>query len=132
MTVKVDFRWDIPVLNRAVIAPMIRRKTEAVLKRAQELCPVGTGPTAGRMRDSLYTTYTEDPPVGYVLCPDPAYIFVAGGTRPHPIDPVNGQFLVFPKDGQIVFATHVDHPGTTANPFLTKALREVIGSGVPA
>jgi len=132
MAVRVDFKWNIPVLDRVVIAPMIRRKTDAVLKRAIELCPVGKGPTSGNMRNSLYAQFTLDPPRGFVMCPDPAYIFVAGGTRPHPIDPVNGQFLVFPKDGVTWFATHVEHPGTKANPFLIKAAKEVIGSGIPA
>jgi hypothetical protein len=45
--------------------------------------------------------------------------FVARGTRPHSIDPVNGEFLTFfwPKVGHVVKMRHVDHPGTTANPF---------------
>jgi HK97 gp10 family phage protein len=55
--------------------------------------------------------------------------FVHDGTRPHRIEPRRrGGVLRFPMvgaPGGIVFARSVNHPGTKANPFLTKALDAV-------
>jgi hypothetical protein len=63
----------------------------------------------------------QDGIVGYAL-------YHHNGTRPHPIHARNAQFLRFPdrRTGQVRFARSVFHPGTTANPYLTQPLREVI------
>ena len=48
--------------------------------------------------------------------------YVVRGTRPHPIDPVNADFLHWTGDGgEDVYAKHVDHPGTAPNPFHIEA-----------
>lgn len=46
------------------------------------------------------------------------------GTNPHVITPKNGKFLVFEKDGKTVYARKVNHPGTAANPFVTRTLHK--------
>ena len=56
--------------------------------------------------------------------------YVIEGTRPHDIYPVRAKALAFVSSGgDLVFATHVAHPGTKPNPFnqraLTNALPEV-------
>ena len=80
--------------------------------------------------------YIDERPRSYaVVTDDEIYHFVDKGTRPHSIDPVNAPMLAFrgnyqakttPKviasrpggaSGPIVFATHVDHPGTQARDF---------------
>ena len=43
--------------------------------------------------------------------------FVIRGTAAHPIDPVNARFLHFFVGGDEVFTRHVDHPGTSPNPY---------------
>jgi hypothetical protein len=53
---------------------------------------------------------------------------VHDGTRPHVIRPRNAQVLRFRVGGQVVFARVVNHPGTRAQPFLDRALREVAAS----
>ena len=45
------------------------------------------------------------------------------GTRPHSIEPVHKNFLKFEIDGKTIFASHVFHPGTTANPHFQMALQ---------
>lgn len=52
----------------------------------------------------------------------PYWPMVQYGTGPHIITPKNGKFLVFEKDGETVFAHKVHHPGTPANPFVTRTL----------
>jgi len=54
---------------------------------------------------------------------DYAY-WVAKGTPPHDIYPVNKKALAWPGGGHPV--THVHHPGTTANPFHTLAYDQVM------
>lgn len=51
--------------------------------------------------------------------------FVNDGTAPHDIRPRSKQVLKFTVGGRTVFAKVVHHPGTRANPFLDRALREV-------
>jgi hypothetical protein len=73
----------------------------------------------------------------------PIAAYVTRGTRPHSIDPVNGEFLTFYSAflGRWVKTRHVDHPGTTANQFHIRAweecgdevrtmFREMVGEGV--
>jgi len=56
-------------------------------------------------------------------------LYVALGTRPHPIEPVHARVLhwVDKKTGQDVFAMHVDHPGTKPNPYPQRALLSMKG-----
>lgn len=49
---------------------------------------------------------------------------LAGGTRPHEIRPKRGRYLVFERGGRLVFARQVSHPGTRANPFPQRAVRD--------
>jgi len=47
------------------------------------------------------------------------------GTAPHVITPDDADALRFPgPDGDPVFAQHVDHPGTPAQPYLRPALKQ--------
>lgn len=46
------------------------------------------------------------------------------GTRPHLIEPVKAQVLKFTIDGQTIFASHVFHPGTVANPHFQVSLQK--------
>ena len=50
--------------------------------------------------------------------------YVHDGTSPHVIRARPGGVLAFPKGGRTVFATYVNHPGTSPRPFLTTAMRE--------
>jgi hypothetical protein len=51
--------------------------------------------------------------------------YVAEGTRPHEIRPVNGRVLVFAApNGGLVFTQVVHHPGTKPNPWLQDAVAE--------
>jgi hypothetical protein len=48
------------------------------------------------------------------------------GTRPHLIEPATKQVLKFTIDGHTIFASHVFHPGTVANPHFQLALQKNI------
>lgn len=52
--------------------------------------------------------------------------YVNDGTAPHIIRPKRpGGVLRFRMGSRLVYARYVNHPGTRANPFLDRALREV-------
>lgn len=94
------------------------------LEALKQAAPVGQGPGAGRLRDSIRDvhevteasatiTYSADVPyAGYVL----------GGTQPHVIQPRNAQALHWTGPGGSVFAKIVHHPGTRPDDFPTRAL----------
>jgi len=54
---------------------------------------------------------------GYVITFDgkiaPYVEYLEEGTRPHLILPKNGKYLVFKKNGKLIFTTEVHHPGST-------------------
>lgn len=95
-----------------------------MVNRAKVLAPVDTG----RLRSSI----RAEPPVIFsfrgraVVGSDLEYArFVNDGTRPHVIRPRRAQVLRFQAGGRTVYARVVNHPGTRAQPFLDRALREV-------
>ena len=47
--------------------------------------------------------------------------YVHNGTQPHDIWATRARALRFVLNGQIIYAKHVKHPGTTANPFFERA-----------
>lgn len=96
---------------------------QRVLDRARALAPVDTG----RLRASLRIrrTLTWRGP-GATIGTDVNYAaFVHDGTAPHVIRPKRKKALKFKMGSRTVIVAKVNHPGTRANPFLTKALRQV-------
>ena len=120
-------RLDRAQLNRTITNASRRELKEAsrqVVNRAKVLAPVRTG----RLRSSI----RAEPPRIFSLRgsvtvgSDLEYAaWVNDGTRPHQIRPRTKRALRFVVNGQVVFARVVNHPGTKANPFLDRALREV-------
>lgn len=58
---------------------------------------------------------------------DPLSTWIIGGTAPHEIVPVNGRVLAFDPGGGLIFRSHVNHPGTRPNDFVTRAWESVRG-----
>jgi len=120
-------RLDRAALNRTLTNASRTELKEAarqVVNRARVLAPVRTG----RLRSSI----RAEPPRIFSLRgsvkvgSDLEYAgWVNDGTAPHVIRPRNRQVLKFTVGGRTVFAKVVNHPGTRANPFLDRALREV-------
>lgn len=119
----------------------LRQKTEEVRVAAVLLAP---GPakspvnrssvnwSTGRLEASITTDYghsTGGDLESTVTANAPYALMVHEGTRRHVILPKPGRTLRFRgRTGDIVFAPRVDHPGTAANPFLSKALETVMGA----
>lgn len=119
-------------LDRAALSRTIRGASRneldaaarRVMNRAKVLAPVDTGRLRASIRIesrrtlTLRTIYTIGSDVSYAP-------YVNDGTRPHKIRPKAKKALKFRVGGKTVFAAVVNHPGTKANPFLDRALREV-------
>jgi hypothetical protein len=63
---------------------------------------------------------------GEVTIGAPYAVFVASGTQPHVIRPVRAHALRFEVEGDVVFATRVQHPGTQSNPFVQRAAQRLV------
>jgi hypothetical protein len=117
---------------------------ERMLTLSKTLCPVSKSPqpsgwtntaSSGSLRKSLKSRYEYglDPRImiGSALTRGESRVSALGliefGTEAHPIDPkTSGGVLRFFSGGQIVFAAHVDHPGTKQNKFVERAMRTII------
>jgi hypothetical protein len=110
---------------------------ERMLQVSKDKCPVGKnedGSDSGALKESmeLRLEYGLDPRImiGSTRTLGDSGVSALGvveyDTDPHPIDPVNAQALRFTSGGTVVFAAHVDHPGTKAQPFVEESIRAVI------
>lgn len=93
---------------------------------------LGTPVDTGRLRAA--NQLIVDPPAAWsttahVVNETEYAIMVHDGTRPHVITPKTpGGVLRFEgSDGGIVFATHVNHPGTAPRPFLLEGAEQAAG-----
>ena len=108
------------------------KRADRVLKFAKEEAPVSSqgGRVGGTLQRSIKKTQSRDVggrySTGYDVTSNAPYsLFVIKGTRPHRI-PVSGftpLAFFWPKMGKGVVFMSVNHPGTKANNFLSRALR---------
>lgn len=107
----------------------VLRVTRNIRNRAVLYCPVDTG----NLRASIATgaVRTEGSTVvGTVGTPVEYAIYVHEGTAPHEIRPTTpGGVLAWGGRPPTRFATRVNHPGTKPQPFLRRAMEDVLGEG---
>lgn len=121
--VRLD-RADLRRAIRGASRQELERAGRQVLNRAKVLAPVDTGRLRASGRVEFRRLWTLRPQVTISFNTDYAE-YVNDGTRPHIIRPRRARALRFTVGGQVVYARVVRHPGTRANPFLDRALREV-------
>ncbi|MET7809746.1 hypothetical protein ABZT26_02665 [Streptomyces sp. NPDC005395] len=94
--------------------------------RTERVARIAADEAPGSMGDYISWKVVEAPRglQGVIVCDHPAVKFVLDGTRPHVIRPRRVQALRFPYRGRTVFAAVVHHPGTRANNFMARALRQ--------
>lgn len=116
------FRWSTVASRWAVsVGPEVRQ----ALKRE---APVGQGPGAGRLRESIrYEHRAGAGSAQLTFTANTSYAsYVLNGTRPHEIRPRRAQALAFRQGGQLRFARRVQHPGTRPNRFPSRAVRPLL------
>lgn len=102
---------------------LVERKLAERTARAAE---IARREAPGHMGEFVSYKIVEGPKglQGVIVCDHPAVRFVLDGTRPHIIRPRRAKALRFEVGGRVVFSKIVHHPGTRANNFLARALRE--------
>lgn len=82
------------------------------------------------LRDTIVKRIVQEPGgiAVYVGSSHPIALMHHEGTRPHEIRPKKASVLAFEMNGQVVFATVVNHPGHPGNPYLTRPLEQVMAS----
>lgn len=101
---------------------LVRQAGQMMLANAQRTVPRKTGALAGSLQLILMGPMTA------VIGPTLPYgVFVQYGTRPHVIRAVRATHLAFMgRNGKMVYAKEVHHPGTRPNPFMTNALADTL------
>lgn len=86
----------------------------------------------GKLLDSLQPEMEFNtagwPISGSVQATAPYALMVHDGTRPHVISARAGRVLAFPMNGGMMYRQSVNHPGTSAKPYLARALEEVVAT----
>lgn len=128
------------------VEPWLAAKVDSIASLAMQNCPVGDDDPLGRPRPFLRRLKDSISSgiegfgrelVGRVTAATPYAMFVHEGTRPHQI-PTGGSEemkargyplrFYWPKKGRVVRFMSVQHPGTTAQPFLRDAMVHVISA----
>jgi hypothetical protein len=102
---------------------MLKGQGRRFVSFAQDEAPKRTGVFASKI---FYRTFSRgDVEELNVFTPQPLGKWITEGTRPHVIRVKRARFLRFywPKVGRVVYFKSVNHPGTKANPFLSRAYR---------
>lgn len=91
---------------------------KTVLATEKDEAPIKTG----MLRRSITMEYV---PISVSIYPTVQYaLSVNNGARAHVILPVNAKVLAFKKDGQMIFAKRVNHPGNKPNPFVERTVQK--------
>jgi hypothetical protein len=118
---------------RGLATAYVRRITRQIENRARLYAPVNTG----NLRSSITSVVTSRGLTvsGVVGTPLEYAVYVHEGTRPHEITPrTPGGTLTWKagpgsgenRPGPRVYARRTFHPGTRANPFLRRAMEDVL------
>lgn len=99
-------------VKRVIVESTVNIQNDAV-----SLAPEDTG----NLKNSINFNITNEGMGGEVFASAEYAPDVEFGTAPHKIEAKNSGSLAFKKDGKMVFAKSVNHPGTPAQPFLFPA-----------
>lgn len=118
-----EFADDIAELQDDVtdaIDRAVETTAEQVERSAKQTVPVDTGNLRASIRTLQIASGTYQVGSNVDYADDVEY-----GTAPHVITPDDADALKFEgSDGQTVFAVRVEHPGTSAQPYLRPAVAE--------
>lgn len=118
---RIDWRAVDHMLNSptGMVGRDCQQRADRTAARARQFAP-------GSMSERIAPPVVQGGPGGPsadITVRHPAVGYVINGTPPHPIRPrPPKRALRFTIGGRVVFARHVNHPGTKPNDFLNKAL----------
>jgi len=110
----VNYLRELPRRLRRLIPELTRELFDIIYSAAPE--------RTGFLRRSMSYSVTDR---GAEISAEAPYAgFVEFGTRPHMIFPRRATALRFEKDGRVIFAKYVRHPGTKPHPYFRKGIEK--------
>ncbi len=111
---------DSPTVALSEIGTAMKKGAYAVQNQAIKEAPVNKQSGGGNLRQNIRVTLISK--IKAVITSKAPYSsWVEDGTRPHVITIKNKRVLANRRTGQI-FGTRVNHPGTSPNPFMKRAV----------
>lgn len=129
MSMSVNVNIDFSDRYKKIVAGNYDRYIDEALKRtiveADSICQKEAPVKTGNLRRSIGTSHPSILKV-CLTCNAKYWVNVQYGSAAHTI---TGNPLLAWKgdDGKMHFARKVQHPGTTANPFVTRTAKKVLG-----
>ncbi|MGW3736680.1 hypothetical protein [Streptomyces sp. NPDC005148] len=102
------------------------RAARKLAERTQKVARIAEREAPGSM-GSYVSWKVKDGPKGLqgvIVCDHSAIHYVLNGTRAHVIRPRRAKALRFEVGGRVMYFAYIRHPGSRANPFLQRALRQ--------
>lgn len=119
-----DFAKDLaraPALAKKELSRAVGISVQTIASNARKEAPVNKQTGGGNLRQSIIGAM-RGLLTGVVLVRSPYGLWVHEGTDPHIILPKNKKALANTRTGQF-FGRRVKHPGTAANPFLVRGIK---------
>jgi HK97 gp10 family phage protein len=109
-----------PELTVNEASKAVQKSALTVQSNAIKEAPVNKQTGGGNLRQNIRMNMTSKTRAE-ITSHAPYSVYVEFGTRPHDINIKYKKVLANKRTGQI-FGKHVHHPGTTANPYMQRAL----------
>lgn len=126
-SISVELKADID--ERIIIEKLKEMQKRAMLRmqaHAVRIAPVDTGTFRASIRVEQTSEFEWEMRSGVSYDVD-----IEFGTAPHLITAKKAKALRFKVDGQTVFATRVQHPGTSGHPTFRPALNLTVTKDIP-
>lgn len=131
MSMSINVTVDFSDKYKKIVGAAYDKIADEVLTRtiveADSICQREAPVDTGTLRRSIGTSH---PNMGTVCLTAGVkyWVHVQYGTSAHTITPKNKSFLAWKgKDKKLTFARKVNHPGTKANPFVTRTVKKIKG-----
>lgn len=114
---------------KGMVGSWLREKGNDVERLAKALEVQKGHAKTGRLLNSIARSKVSISPLGLYVEVEASAPYAHAhheGYGPRIIRPKNGEVLVFPSNGQVVFTDEVHHPGYEGHPFLRNALVTVL------
>ena len=126
MSINIDFSEHFHKVVGADIEKVADKALQRTIVEGESICQREAPIKTGNLRRSIGTSH---PDIAHVCltCNAKYWRVLQYGSAPHLI---TGNPLAWKDDDGVHFATKVNHPGTKANPFVTRTAKRIVGDNL--